>query len=197
MNKLIKIGVLVLLLIAIILASNKLVMIILPKLDSLGIKVFDNLVQEVEDECSYYREFSTDEYYNIYTVKKGDTLLSIAQDQLGSTDRVLDIITQNKEKFPMLSLDNSFLEIGWTLKILKPEYGPYDGIIRKSAGRISNYSNGKLEISKKTKTYTSSGSFYPNKAFQLKDLKGFKVGDCVIVTYAGLGELISVEHLDE
>lgn len=173
------------LLLGTVLASNKIAEVIKSKLSE---PVNSN--QLVKYDCPLKGKLFTDAYFTDYTVKKGDTLLSISKDQLGTTDRVLDIVIQNKDKFPQLSLENNFLEVGWTLKILKPQYGPYSYILRRVTGRIAEYSNNRIGMEWGTGDQVY---FYPSEQTQLVGGNGFKVGDCVIITHAGL-DLISIEH---
>lgn len=71
-----------------------------------------------------------------YEVKAGDTLLSISKNQLGSTNRVEELIVMNANKYTSLSLEKPFLEQGWILK-LPPQW------VKSSSGQL-NAINGKI-----------------------------------------------------
>lgn len=143
--------------------------------------------------CKKYGGMSVDDYYNVYTVKTGDTLLSIAREQLGSTDKVGDLIVQNKDRFPSLSVDNPFLEVGWKLLILKPQYSSYHDKLYKGAGLVLKSTTDTLVVNW-TKELAGQGYFYPGSGTQMIGKQSFQRGDCVIVTYAGSGRaVLSVE----
>ena len=51
----------------------------------------------------------------IYTVKNGDTLMSIAQNQLGGSTKFQEIIDQNKNTYPAIA--SHTLNVGWKLNL--------------------------------------------------------------------------------
>lgn len=52
-----------------------------------------------------------------YIIKPGDSIEQIARKELGDINRANEIIYLNKGKYPTLSSQTSFLEIGWELNL--------------------------------------------------------------------------------
>jgi hypothetical protein len=121
---------------------------------------------------------SKSDYLPTYTVKKGDTLLLIAKNQLNDVSRVSELIQLNKEEFPTLSIENPFLEQGWKL-FIPPPY------TQKTNGQIFNL-NGNLM--RKDSIWGvgwargGGGSFKPEELQNLSDLPD---GTCISVIYQG------------
>ena len=92
---------------------------------------------------SYYDYIGS--FFQEYTVKKGDTLLSISKEKLQDPVKATDIITLNKEKYPSLSYNNQLqiLEPGW--KLILPPAG------LNTIGSSFAVSNGKLLEKKRGK----------------------------------------------
>ncbi|OGH08320.1 MAG: hypothetical protein A2171_03045 [Candidatus Levybacteria bacterium RBG_13_35_9] len=133
--------------------------------------------KKTTDTCKY-GFLPTESFLRSYTVKSQDTLLSIANNELGSTGRVNELISLNKEKYPYLSIKNNFLEVGYQL------YLPPKNILNSSGDLFAI--NGKL-ISNTNSTWTVkvdeglTYSIYPmeNTIFESKNEEEFIPGDCV------------------
>lgn len=77
-------------------------------------------VSEQSSQC-LYGYLHEDEFLVKYTAQRGDTLLSIAKNELGDISRVHQLINLNTNWYPHLSLENPFIEVGWELR-LPPTY---------------------------------------------------------------------------
>lgn len=125
--------------------------------------------------------FLKNDYLVSYTVKPGDTLLSIAKSQLGSAARVNEIIDLNKNKYAV-SLQTPFIEQGWILTLPAP-------FITHSSGYIIRESGELFEIDKTTNNWTFGGK--AGITFGLHTTSGtrtliqqpVKVGDCLTLVY--------------
>lgn len=75
--------------------------------------------KKIVSKCQTEFDVSKDEYLHSYTVKKGDSLLSISKNELGTPARVQELITLNSGVYPHFINDNktnnNFLEIGWII----------------------------------------------------------------------------------
>lgn len=116
-----------------------------------------------------------------YTVVQGDTLLSIAKSQLGSTSRVNEIIALNKNKYK-LSVQMPFLEQGWIL-FLPPAY------IKNSSGELVEESGELLEINKATSEWSIGGKNFTSFHLRVSNNthfpqnENFNLGDCIKLIY--------------
>ena len=133
--------------------------------------------------CDLYGKIEKDSYLATYTVRAGDTLLSIAKKQLGSTDKVAVLVALNKERYSTLSIEKPFVEIGWKL-FLPPKDPPnISGDIAAYAGEVAQItSKGSMTIKSTSGTsyvHTESSVDYPDR-----DLK---VGDCAVVLSENIG----------
>ncbi|KKS95652.1 MAG: hypothetical protein UV73_C0015G0027 [Candidatus Gottesmanbacteria bacterium GW2011_GWA2_43_14] len=87
--------------------------------------------------CQYDGWNLSKDFLRSYVVKPGDSLLSIAANQMGSTSRVSELIKFNHDTYS-LSLENPILEPGWVLKI-PPEF------VKESGGDIRMISGELIE----------------------------------------------------
>ncbi len=71
-----------------------------------------SVAQPSKVQCKDYGWNNGEDVLPNYTVKKGDTLLSISKKILGDPSRVQELINLNKGKYP-ISLKDSFIEQGW------------------------------------------------------------------------------------
>lgn len=124
-------------------------------------------------KCKSYGLLPKSEVFSSYSVKSGDSLLSIAKNELGDSSRAGEIAALNEDVYPGLSLRNSFLEVGW--KIVLP---PKDTRVIASSLKVAG---GEVVI-----TSDSWGVYWPNSgvsSFNSNLPKGFKNGTCVILAY--------------
>lgn len=128
---------------------------------------------------------SGEKYLNEYIVKNGDTLLSIAKNQLGDSSRVNEIITLNKEKYPTLSLENSFIEIGWKFLLPPKSYGVTNGLIFIVHGTLyygMPYWGISLNPTSVKDSYVDISEIQPDDVQKFSNL-GLSSGDCVTIVY--------------
>lgn len=73
-----------------------------------------------------------------YTVKRGDTLTGIAQNELGDWNKWGSIVDANKDKYPSLTSNPDFIQIGWNLQLpttpAAPAKPPAPGAIGNTTG---------------------------------------------------------------
>lgn len=127
--------------------------------------------------CPHYGTLTKDTYLSTYTVQPGDTLLSIANKQLGDSSRASEIGKLNEDISPQLSLQNPFLEVGWKLHLPVKDFPMTSGNLLGVQGKIkaSQTDVYQLEIS------SGGGTFYlyPNvHTTFLEDKSAFAVGTC-------------------
>jgi len=140
-----------------------------------------NLSTFRQNPCELDGFAEKEQYLNNYTVKRGDTLLSISKTQLGDTSRVNEIINLNKDKYPTLSLENPFLETEWKLLLPHQRYGKTNGIINVIHGTLSKSNSG-------WSVHWRTGSV---GVFPFEDLEKYSHlnlihGDCITVVYQGM-----------
>ncbi len=115
-----------------------------------GKRLLYDPVQNMEYEsCPSSGQIPITEFLEVYTVKKGDTLLSIAKNELNDTSRASEIVALNKylDRFPQLSLTNPFLEVGWKLYLPFEHASQTGGNIQAYAGNITGIDQGVFRIS--------------------------------------------------
>jgi len=135
--------------------------------------------QERED-CSIYGPLLISQFLEEYVVKPGDTLLSVAEDELGDVSRASEIVALNQrlDRYPERSLSNPFIEQGWKLFMPPENVKQTSGNIQAYAGEIEEIGDtefvigfkggggGKVNINADTK-------------FLLKSRKDYQIGDCL------------------
>ena len=143
-------------------------------------------VIQTEKPCSKQGIQPKSTYLKSYSVQAGDSLLSIAKNQLNDPSRIMELINMNKDKYPQLSMSQPFLEQGFTL-FLPPKDRITNGYVFMISGKIK-MNEDDLAIWEVKFDGGSGGTFLT------KDLNGFKPGDCVNVLYQGGkdGKLFSV-----
>lgn len=145
-------------------------------------------------QCKVFDESQIKDFiYVKYTVKKGDTVLSVARDQLGSSSRVADIIYVNMNDYPGLSIQNSYIEPGWILYLPRPfikkinisdqKYASYQlpTVISASILKINVDNSWTLTWGQgvlSTRTYADS-------VFINKQKSEYKEGDCLTIVEGG------------
>ncbi len=102
---------------------------------------------------------------DVYTVKKGDSLWKIAQEQLGDGSRYKEIKTLN-------NLKSDTIRVGQVLKMPS----------KSTQQTISKGSTVKLKSGAKTYTGKKLASFVYNRTHKVKEING----DRVVITYLGI-----------
>jgi hypothetical protein len=114
------------------------------------------------------------DYLNIYTVKPGDTLLSIARSQMGDASRVTELINLNKEEYPQLSMAKSFLEVGWKLFVLPKVLPRTNGNIIELKGEVDKITSEAIWV--RGDNWVSMGNIHGDTVMPPTPVKR---GDCV------------------
>ena len=86
--------------------------------------------------CDKYARSGYEGYLPTYTVQSGDSLLSIAKQEL-SAARVQEIVELNKERYPSLEERSPFLEAGWILYLPPEQAVSTNGKLIVTHGNIS------------------------------------------------------------
>ena len=143
----------------------------------------------IKSKCQLYGKIEDkNRFLDKYTVKSGDTLLSIAKTQLGSTSRIGDIILLNKNRYADLSTENSFLEEGWVL-YLPPDYiksvntlsNGYPKLIFAWGGELTDITKeGKWVVRGPNRNFAYDFKPNENTKYFGKSKNEFTVGDCIM-----------------
>lgn len=131
-------------------------------------------------------------YLDIYTVKQGDTLVSIANHELGSPARIGEIINLNKNRgLPYSSLYSSdVIQEGWELYLSAELLPPNTGDLVAMRGRLrvdnsSRFSGRLLVVSRPNDFPTGSPASGSPVSFasdaRFFAAKSFQAGDCVMI----------------
>lgn len=131
-------------------------------------------------KCPLYGEQPSDKYYTKYIVKSGDSLISIARDQLGDSSRVYELISYNKDKYPLLNSDRSLIEEGWIFSFPNKDLGPIKGRVVVSAGMFIDKLGQQVQVTYNEKG-TSIGGFPLTSATQIIGKQNLEFGDCILV----------------
>lgn len=145
------------------------------------------------ESCSYYGTLNQNFYLNEYTVQPGDSIYSIAANELGDASRMTELINLNQQWYPHLSVENPFIEVGWEIRLPAPSLPKSSGYLIGYGGKITGQENsymGPYYILQQTADipkewqganeqygiilYLDPGTKYFGKT-------GFEVGDCVYV----------------
>lgn len=120
-------------------------------------------------------------FFPIYTVKTGDSLLSVARDQLGSVARIGDLIEMNKTKYPSVLNQSSFLEVGWRLLLPPKEVSevPVGGIRVTQGILLTDAEADTLRINVSGSRSPSIINFYPNRSVKTVIQQGVQKGSCI------------------
>lgn len=146
----------------------------------------DKSRSEISGKCRY-EDVPLDDYLEKYTVKKGDTLLSIAKSELDNSSRVQELIQLNKNTYPELSLENPFIEVGWSF-YLPPKDVVTTGVLAKGHGEITEIHQSYWLV-----MYGQGGvhlEWDSSTKFENKAIDQYKEGDCI--TYLIDSKAISV-----
>lgn len=119
-----------------------------------------------------------DKFLSSYEVESGDSLLSIANNELGNTNRINELINLNRDQHPNISLSNNFLEIGYKLYIPPKKIANSSGDLFAIKGEIGSIKSDQWGIERRSGfffVYINENTQFPNN----KNL--YEVGDCVKV----------------
>jgi hypothetical protein len=135
---------------------------------------------KLKKNCPKYGFSQEEEFLRAYRVKQGDTLLLIARSQLDDSSRYNEIIVLNSWRFPHLSVEDPYLEIGWTLYLPPMSIRSLEGRLFKINGELAEIDdNGRWRIIQPG----GMGYFLPTDRTQMPEGVQFKVGDCVSILY--------------
>ena len=148
-----------------------------------------------EDKSISGCEYGWDSIYDYlekYVVRSGDTLLSIAKNEMGDVSRYQELIDINEQTYPHLATYNSFLEVGMTLHIPPIEWGATAGHFLVPRGEILKIEKNRYFIDSldRMDSRFTSNSFIVDERTIYKDKKDYKAGDCVVMVYTS-GENLS------
>jgi len=130
--------------------------------------------------CDKYGRQPLDDYYFWHTVKEGDSLDSISNEYFGSLNKVEEIINLNNDRYPYLTVDNPFLEVGWQLKIPDHDLGPIWCSLIKTAGMVVDVRDGEAWVTY-DKSATGAGPLEIDSSTDLINISKLKFGDCIFV----------------
>jgi hypothetical protein len=136
--------------------------------------------------CALYGEQSVDHYMQTYVVKKGDTLLSIAEHELGDRARIQELIAYNQKIYPELGDNPTTLAPGMALHMFPRQFPPFLFPNKVLTGLLVTARNGRMEISHKREGNSVLNFGYgPETAMIGKKTLG--EGDCVAVFFQNEG----------
>lgn len=140
----------------------------------------------VQNKCPSYGLINKDFYLNKYVVQNGDTLLKIANKELGDDSRVDELIQLNKGLYPTLSIQNPTIEVGWELLILPKVFPKSTGLVEGISGEITNITDKEIVINLfSNKKVETVNYITPNTIYLGKD--SFKIGDCIYIVKDAYG----------
>lgn len=164
---------------------------------------FTNLATKLPDgsfKCELKDASVFDEFLNQYVVKKGDTLLSIAKNQLNDTSRVQELIELSYSRYPSLSLNNPFIEVGWKL-YLPPKFlnVSHSGKLALVKGEILEDREKYFRVQIHPAINAGAGLYEKNKHIVYLGKESFTVGDCVsiLVDIAGVNYVLAISPQDK
>lgn len=117
-------------------------------------------------------------------MQKGDSLVSIAQRQLGDAKKVDQLIAINKEENPSLKSSTSLIEIGWKLYIPPKELINLTGNLTASDGKIIEKNTSVWHILLWEGSIPQAYNIDQSTIFL--DEKDFNIGDCVRIIESGI-----------
>lgn len=128
-----------------------------------------------------------EDFMPTYIVKRGDTLISVARDQLGSPDRAEELARLNQlEQHPELSLTTPFLEVGWKLLLPPKEIKKSSGQISVVSGEFIRQGNEMPNVfwfrTRQINSVTGDEPIYTNPSTVFK-AGGLEIGKCYNIVY--------------
>jgi len=157
-----------------------------------------SLLTHDNSPCAF-QTLAYDYYLDTYIVQKGDSLLSIAETQSGSTSRVNELIQLNKEKYHGLSITNPFIEVGWELylppKFQKSSSGKLFGL----QGRIVDQNESAFQIGTSSSMPVGSVGLVVFKQDTTKYFgkDKFAIGDCVTIIFDDRSRSLAISPQDK
>lgn len=137
--------------------------------------------ETITGKCPRYGGAKKEEFLESYVVQKGDTLLTIAENQLGSSSRVYALVSANNDRYPELSVKNSFVEVGWKfylpIKNVPPTFDAYSSI--RIYGEVVEVGNNYAFLAYPESNLPLRIDF--NNQILLPDKK-IEKGDCLVAT---------------
>src|SRR3989304_2376188 len=85
---------------------------------------------------------SKEKYLDLYEVKPGDTLFSIAKEQLGSTSRINEVVFLNYKQYPSVFTDYNYIRPGWKFYLPPKFLARTSGSLIGYAGRLIEGASG-------------------------------------------------------
>lgn len=135
-----------------------------------------------DTSCKYQVYNSTGEpFLETYTVKSGDSLLSISKEIYGNTGKISDLVFLNKHTYNSLSTDSPFIEIGWVLLLPEKDITIDDRGMSISAGKVFSSDGNKLIL----KTTSSAPSYNFYKTPTSIPFDSILPDDCVVIYHGG------------
>ncbi|OGH11835.1 MAG: hypothetical protein A2857_04020 [Candidatus Levybacteria bacterium RIFCSPHIGHO2_01_FULL_36_15] len=136
-------------------------------------------------KCLHYGAVMKEDALEKYTVKPGDSILSIVKTKLNNPSRINEFIELNKEKYPNLTLENPFLEQGWTL-VLPPIYAITSGKLSIFDAEIIKIGpNGEWNMEGDNNSFTKK----PDAKTKFISKLSFTKGDCIRIIFDYGGNL--------
>jgi hypothetical protein len=132
-------------------------------------------------KCEFYGYLDEDFYLSTYVTKKGDSLATIAGNQLGDVKRVSELINLNRSSYPHLSEKESFLEIGWPIKLPTASIPGSQGFLRTVGGEIQEISNGNIfvDIGYRKQGFDTGPAFKIQPWTRYFGTNSVRVGECI------------------
>jgi len=132
-------------------------------------------------KCEFYGYLDEDFYLSSYITKKGDTLSTIAENKLGDVKRASELITLNKTSYSHLSLKESFLEIGWVIKIPPASIPESEGFLQAVGGEIQEISNNHIfvDIGFRTQGFDTGPAFKIQPWTRYYGANSVHTGECI------------------
>lgn len=132
--------------------------------------------QSTKSRCQLYGDQPIDEYFHEYTVKKGDSLLTIAASELGNSERVYELSAYAHQ--PLYYT----LEVGTKMRLPRKDLGPVPSIFKRKSGIILYYQYPSITISENEAGTIVDSRFYSTRT-RLIGKPEFARGDCVNILY--------------
>lgn len=134
------------------------------------------------------RSEAKDRFFIIYTVKAGDTLLSIARKQLGDVSRIDELINLNKGQYPNLSQLSPKLPVGTKLYVTPKDFPENTGDLWVAEGLVIESDPGHFILSISQSQNVGGEDIYINANTKfMGEMRSLKRGDCisVVIDYMG------------